>query len=82
MISLIIILLPINVKGAKLCSQSCSFFTCVSYQELHALKSLKHKFNFGLSSQFSELFDKIPVRILLDVLFHFFRFSKASFYHV
>ena len=31
---------------------------------------------FGLSSDF---FDKIPVRILLDVLFRVFRFSKASF---
>ena len=30
----------------------------------------------GLSSEF---FDKIPVRILLDVLFRVFRFSKASF---
>ena len=29
---------------------------------------------FGLSSEF---FDKIPVRILLDVLFRVFRFSKA-----
>ena len=32
---------------------------------------------FGL---WSELFDKIYVRILLDVLFRVFRFSKASFY--
>ena len=32
---------------------------------------------FGLSSEF---FDKIPVRILLDVLSRVFRFSKASFY--
>ena len=31
---------------------------------------------FGLSSEF---FDKIPVRILLDVLFRRFTFSKASF---
>ena len=29
---------------------------------------------FGLSSEF---FDKIPVRILLDVLFRVFRFPKA-----
>ena len=46
-------------------------------RELHALKSLELK--FGLSSEFSEFFDKIPVRILLDVLFRVFRFSKASF---
>ena len=41
---------------------------------LHSLERLKLK--FGLSSEF---FDKIPVRILLDVLFRVFRFSKASF---
>ena len=44
-------------------------------RELHSLKRLELK--FGLSSEF---FDKIPVRILLDVLFCVFRFSKASFY--
>ena len=41
---------------------------------LHSLERLGLK--FGLSS---ECFDKIPVRILLDVLFRVFRFSKASF---
>ena len=44
-------------------------------RELHSLKRLELK--FGLSSQF---FDKIHIRILLDVLFHLFRFSKVSFY--
>ena len=44
-------------------------------RELHSLERLELK--FGLSSEF---FDKIPVRILLDVLFRVFRFSKASFY--
>ena len=44
-------------------------------RELHFLERLELK--FGLSSQF---FDKIPIRILLDVLFHLFRFSKVSFY--
>ena len=44
-------------------------------RDLHTLERLKLK--FGLSSEF---FDKIPVRILLDVLFREFRFSKASFY--
>ena len=39
--------------------------------------SLEHlELKFGLSSEF---FDKIPVRVLLDVLFRVFRFSKASF---
>ena len=41
---------------------------------LHSLERLE--FKFGSSSEF---FDKIPVRILLDVLFRVFRFSKASF---
>ena len=43
-------------------------------RELHSLERLELK--FGLSSEF---FDKIPVRILLDVLFRVFRFSEASF---
>ena len=43
--------------------------------ELHSLARLELK--FGLSSEF---FDKIPVRIPLDVLFRVLRFSKASFY--
>ena len=41
---------------------------------LHSPQRLELK--FGLSSEF---FDKIPVRILLNVLFRVFRFSKASF---
>ena len=44
-------------------------------REFHSLKRLELK--FGLSSEY---FDKIPVRILLDVLFRVFRFSKASLY--
>ena len=44
-------------------------------RELHSLERLE--LNFGFSSEF---FDKIPVRILLDVLFCAFRFSNASFY--
>ena len=43
-------------------------------RELHSLEPLELK--FGLSSEF---FDKMPVRILLDVLFRVFRLSKASF---
>ena len=42
------------------------------------LPSLEHlELKFGLSSEF---FNKIPVSILLDVLFRVFRFFKASFY--
>ena len=46
----------------------------IDREHLHSLERLEVK--FGLSSEFS---DKIPVRIPLDVLFHVFRFSKASF---
>ena len=45
-------------------------------RELH---SGTFRLKFGLSSEF---FDKIPVRILFDVLFRVFRFSKMSFYAV
>ena len=45
-------------------------------QELHSPERLL-ELKFGLSSEF---FDKIPIRILLDVLFRVFKFSKASFY--
>ena len=41
---------------------------------LHSLERLELK--FGLSSEF---FDKIPVIILLDVLFRVFRFLKRLF---
>ena len=43
----------------------------------HSLERLELKFGLG-----SEFFDKIPFspfRIVLDVLFRVFRFSKASF---
>ena len=44
-------------------------------RELPFLERLEIK--FGLSS---EIFNKISVRILLDVPFRVFRFFKASFY--
>ena len=44
-------------------------------RELLSLERLELK--FGLSSEF---FNKTPVRILLDVLFPVFRFSKPSFF--
>ena len=44
-------------------------------RELDSLERLE--FEFGLSSEY---LDKILVRILLDVLFCVFRFSKASFF--
>ena len=58
------------------------FFKCLSWfyhinQELRDLKSLQLK--FGASSEFSEYFNIIFIRILLDVLFPVFRFSQASF---
>ena len=44
-------------------------------RELLPLERLALKFDSSL-----EFFDEIPVRILLDVLFGVFRFSKASLY--
>ena len=44
-------------------------------RELHSLERLELKFDSSL-----EFVDKIPLRILLDVLFGVFRFSKASLY--
>ena len=63
--------------------RNSGFLKCLSWfyhidQELCDLKNLQ--FKFGSSSEFSEYFNKIFVRILLDVLFPVFRFSKASFY--
>ena len=51
------------------------FFMCLSYRELHALNTVHHI----TKPQYSHFLDKIPVRILLDVLFPVFRFSEASF---
>ena len=50
------------------------FLDRIDRELLNSLKRLELK--FGLSSEF---FDKIPVRILLEVLFRVLRFSKASF---
>ena len=55
--------------------------SCLSWiyrvdQELHTLKS--SQFKFGLSSEFSDFLEKIPVRISFNVFFRVFRFSKAS----
>ena len=76
----IIPVLFINIMGDELHSHSWIFWHVypgfIVSCELHALKSLELKFD--LSSEFSDFFDKIPVRILLDLLFHVFRFSKAS----
>ena len=52
------------------CKRWC--LTCLSWiyridQDLHSLKS--SEFKFGSSLEFSEFFGKIPVRIVLDVMF-------------
>ena len=44
-------------------------------RELHSFERLELKFDSS-----SEFFDKIPVTILLGVLFGVFRFSKVSLY--
>ena len=46
--------------------------------DMFILDRIEHlELKFGLSSEF---FDKMPVRILLDVLFRIFRLSNTSFY--
>ena len=62
--------------------RNSGFLKCLPWlyhidQELRDLKRLQLK--FGSSSEFSAYFDKMFVRILLDVLFPVCRFSKASF---
>ena len=46
-------------------------------RELHSLKRLELK--LGLSPELSEFFHKIPVRILLYVLFRVFSFLNRCF---
>ena len=63
--------------------RNSGFLKCLSWfyridQELCDLKRLQLK--FGSSSEFSEYFNKIFVRILLGVLFPVLRFSKAFCY--
>ena len=52
---------------------------CPNHNNWRTPCSQKIELKFGLSSEFSECFDKIPVRILLNVLFPVSRFSKACF---
>ena len=55
--------------------RSQSWFVCRIDKSMHwKVKSIK----FDLSRQVSEFLDKIPVRIILGVLFRVLRFSKAS----
>ena len=51
------------------------FILDLNDRELQSFERLELR--FGLNSDF---LDKIPVRLLLDVLFRVFRFSRASFY--
>ena len=55
----------------------CMFILDRIDRELHCLKCVDLK--FALSSEFSQFFDKISVRILRDVLFRVFRFFNAFF---
>ena len=59
--------------GFLTCLSSVSWIVLIENSTLSNVLELK----LGLSSEF---FSKLPVRILLDVLFGVFRFSKASFY--
>ena len=68
-----------NIMGDEL-HQQLWIFDIILYRidwELHSLKCSDLK--CCLSTGFSKFFDKIPIRILLDVLFCVFKFSKASF---
>ena len=59
------------------------FLTCLSSVILDRIDRswtpLSQTFRAEIWLKFSEFFDNIPLRILLDVLFRVFRFSKASF---
>ena len=73
-------LVPVSViklvkLGNTLTLTILGFFICLSYRELHALNTV----HLITKPQFSQFYDKIPVRTLLDVLFPVFRFSEASF---
>ena len=68
-------LLGFGQTRVKLFPNFTSILDRIDRELLHSPKRLELK--FGLSSEF---FDKIPVRILLDVLLRVFRFSKESFY--
>ena len=70
--------LPTNITGDKLPSQSwvvLVFVSRTSYAE-----KLGHSIILALCLQVAEFFDKIPVRILLDVLFRAFRVFLIVFY--
>ena len=70
-------IITINIMADELRQQSWIFDMFILDgidRELHYLELLQLKYDSNL-----EFFFKIPVRILLDVLFGEFRFSKASF---
>ena len=56
------------------------FLTCVQDRIDRSWTPLFQTFRAKIWPKFSEFFHNIPLRILLDVLFRVFRFSKASFY--
>ena len=66
-------LLPINIISDELRFKQSGIFDMFILDridpELHSLKHLELK--FGLSLEFSEFFDKIPFRILLDMMCSF-----------
>ena len=56
-----------------------SLVICLLYPEFHALKTLETRINYDLSSQSSEIFDKILLDRIYVALFRVVRFSKTSF---
>ena len=69
--------LPINIVHEELCYQSRVFYVHLGLY--WSRTPLKLSLNLAQVEN-SEFFKKIPVRIILDVLFHAFRFSKVFFH--
>ena len=70
--------LLIYIMGDELRSQSWVFDLFIPHGFIVSTENSTLS-RIDLSSKFSECFDKIPLRILHDVLCRVFRFSKASF---
>ena len=64
--------------GDELSSQSWIFEMFILDHMIEEGNSLKsQELKFSLSLEFSEYFNKVPVRILLHLLLGLFRFSKG-----
>ena len=67
------------ISWATNCVRNHGFLTCsIPHGFIVSIENSRLS-RVDLSSKFSECFDKIPLRILHDVLCRVFRFCKASF---